>query len=45
MHIHILRKQTQELGYHITKDADGLIHSSTFNYSIISSKPVTVDEF
>jgi len=27
------------------QDADGLIHSSTFNYSIISSKPVTVDEF
>jgi hypothetical protein len=27
------------------QDTNGLIHSSTFNYSIISSKPVTVDEF
>lgn len=27
------------------QDADGLVHSSTFNYSIIGSKPVTVDEF
>ncbi len=27
------------------QDSDGLIHSSTFNYSIIGSKPVTVDEF
>lgn len=27
------------------QDNDGLIHSSTFNYSIIGSKPVTVEEF
>ena len=27
------------------KDVDGLIHSSSFNYSIIGSKPVTVEEF
>ena len=27
------------------QDVDGLIHSSTFNYSIIGSKPVTVDDF
>ena len=27
------------------KDGDGLIHSSSFNYSIIGSKAVTVEEF
>lgn len=27
------------------QDNDGLIHSSSFNYSIIGSKPVTVEEF
>ena len=27
------------------QDNDGLIHSSTFNYSIIGGEPVTVDEF
>ena len=27
------------------QDVDGLIHSSTFNYSIIGPKPVTVDDF
>ena len=27
------------------QDEDGLIHSSSFNYSIIGSKPVTEEEF
>ena len=27
------------------QDSEGLIHSNTFNYSIIGCKPVTVDEF
>ena len=27
------------------QDNDGLIHSSTFNYSIIGCDPVTVEEF
>ena len=27
------------------QDANGLIHSSTFNYSIIGSNPVTKEEF
>lgn len=27
------------------KDNNEMIHSSTFNYSIIGCKPVTVDEF
>ena len=27
------------------QDNDGLIHSDTFNYSIIGTDPVTVDDF
>ena len=27
------------------QDKEGMIHSSTFNYSIIGPNPVTVDEF
>lgn len=27
------------------QDNDGLIHSSSFNYSIIGNEPVTVEEF
>jgi hypothetical protein len=27
------------------QDHEGLVHSSTFNYSIIGGKPVTVEEF
>jgi hypothetical protein len=27
------------------QDGNGLIHSNSFNYSIIGCKPVTVDEF
>lgn len=27
------------------QDAEELIHSSTFNYSIIGSRPVTIDRF
>ena len=27
------------------RDREGLIHSSSFNYSIIGLKPVTVEEF
>jgi len=26
-------------------DNDGMIHSSSFNYSLLASRPVTVDEF
>lgn len=31
------------VGYY--QDADGFIHSDSFNYSIIRSRPVTVEEF
>jgi len=31
------------VSYH--QDNNGLIHSNSFNYSIIGSKPVTVEEF
>ena len=27
------------------QDTEGMIHSSTFNYSIMGSNPITVDEF
>ena len=41
----VYRETDGRTGVSYYQDNDGLIHSSSFNYSIIGSKPVTVEDF
>ena len=41
----VFREEDWRTGVSYYQDNDGLIHSSSFNYSIIGIKPVTVEDF